>query len=81
LPAAPDAGRFRRGNIAPVFIGSTMSGEAKAFSWLACGAAVVLLVSPLKVLWARASLGWLATFAVWLLLIVGAAWINRTRGP
>jgi hypothetical protein len=58
-----------------------MIGEKKIVAWLAFGAAIVVLASPVKLLWARTSFGWTGTFGVWLLLIAASAWINRNRGP
>jgi hypothetical protein len=51
--------------------------RAKAASWLGLGAAVIVLVSPLKLWWAQASSGWLTPFALWLLLIALGAWLAR----
>lgn len=46
-------------------------------AWLGFGAAVLVLASPLKALWMQSSLGWAAPFALWLALIVVAAWQSR----
>lgn len=51
--------------------------RAKAASWLGFGAAMLVLVSPLKLWWAQASLGWLAPFGLWLLLIALGGWLAR----
>jgi hypothetical protein len=57
-----------------------MSSRSSAFAWLGFGAAVLLLVSPLKLWWARPALGWIAPFAIWLLLILLGGWLSRARG-
>jgi hypothetical protein len=57
-----------------------MSGDSRAIAWLAFGAGVLLLVSPLKLWWARSELGWFVPFAIWSLLIGLGAWLNRPRG-
>jgi hypothetical protein len=57
-----------------------MSSRSRAFAWLGFGAAVTLLVSPLKLWWARAGLGWIAPFALWLALIALGGWLSRPRG-
>ncbi len=51
-----------------------------AMAWLACGTAVLLLASPLKLLWARASLGWFVPFVLWgVLIVAGAVLARRAR--
>ena len=57
-----------------------MSGDSRSIAWVAFGAALLLLVSPLKLWWARPELGWIAPFAVWAVLILVGAWLNRSRG-
>jgi len=57
-----------------------MSSRSRAFAWLGFGAAVLLLVSPLKLWWARSSLGWMAPFLIWLVLIGLGGWLSRPRG-
>ncbi len=54
-----------------------MSSRSRAFAWLGFGAAVLLLVSPLKLWWARAELGWMTPFAIWSLMISFGAWLCR----
>jgi hypothetical protein len=49
----------------------------RALAWVTCGAAVVLLVSPLKLLWARSSLGWMTPFVLWGILIVLGGYLAR----
>jgi hypothetical protein len=46
-------------------------------AWVVFGAALLVLASPVKLVWMRPQLGWLAPFAVWLALIIAAA---RRRG-
>ncbi len=48
-------------------------------AWLVFGAALLVLVSPLKLWWARPALGWMAPFILWLVLIVLGVWLNRSR--
>jgi hypothetical protein len=57
-----------------------MSGDSRAIAWLATGAAILILVSPLKLWWARSELGWMAPFAIWAVIIALGAWLNRSRG-
>ena len=54
-----------------------MSGDSRATAWLAFGAAILILVSPLKLGWARAELGWIAPFALWSAFIALGAWLSR----
>jgi hypothetical protein len=42
-------------------------------SWVVFGAALLVLASPLKLVWMRPELGWLAPFVVWLALIAAGA--------
>jgi hypothetical protein len=56
-----------------------MSGR-RAFAWVICGAAVLLLASPLKLVWARAEAGWIAPFVIWAVLIAAGAWLANPRG-
>jgi len=58
-----------------------MSSRSRAFAWLGFGAAALVLVSPLKLWWARPSMGWMAPFALWLAIILLGAWLSRPRGP
>lgn len=53
-----------------------MDTQAKR-AWLGFGAAVVVLASPLKLVWTQSSLGWFGPFALWLALIVLAGWQSR----
>lgn len=55
------------------------SDRLRPLAWVTCGAAVVLLVSPLKLLWARSSLGWMAPFVLWGLLIFLGGWLARGK--
>jgi hypothetical protein len=48
-------------------------------SWLTFGFGVLLLVSPLRHLWARPGAHALSIFAIWLLLVVAGAWLTRER--
>lgn len=57
-----------------------MSSRSSAFAWLGFGGAVLALVSPLKLWWARPEMGWIAPFAIWLLLILLGGWLSRARG-
>lgn len=57
-----------------------MTARSKAVAWLAFGAALLVLVSPLKLWWAQPTLGWITPFVLWLVLIVLGAWQNRPRG-
>jgi len=54
-----------------------MSARSKAVAWLGFGAALLILVSPLKLWWARPSLGWITPFLIWLAIIVLGAWRGR----
>lgn len=56
------------------------SSRSRAFAWLGFGAAVLLLVSPLKLWWARPGLGWIAPFILWLALIGLGGWLSWPRG-
>lgn len=56
-----------------------MSSRSRALSWLGFGGALLLIVSPLKLLWARAGFGWMAPFAIWFGLIALSAWLSRHR--
>jgi hypothetical protein len=55
-----------------------MRGD-RAFAWVVCGAAVLLLASPLKALWVTSKATWIAPFVIWLVLIVAAAYLARSR--
>jgi hypothetical protein len=57
-----------------------MTSRSRALAWLGFGAALVLLVSPLKLWWARPGMGWLTPFALWLAIILLGAWLSRPRG-
>ncbi|HTE53905.1 MAG TPA: hypothetical protein VK698_23780 [Kofleriaceae bacterium] len=57
-----------------------MSSRSRALAWLGFGAAVLVLASPLKLLWARPVMGWMAPFLIWLALILLGAWLGRSRG-
>jgi hypothetical protein len=56
-----------------------MRGD-RALAWVVCGGAVLLLASPLKLLWAHPDAGWAAPFLIWLALIAAAAWLAHARG-
>lgn len=44
------------------------------FAWLAFGVGVLVLVTPLRLAWARSVLGWTFPFFLWLgLIVLGAA--------
>lgn len=55
---------------------SPTMGRARAASWLGFGGAALVLVSPLKLLWAQSGFGWLGLFAMWLVLICLSAWLS-----
>ena len=46
------------------------------------GVSLVLMVGPARVLWAAPARGWLAPFALWLLVISLGAWaVHRASAP
>lgn len=57
-----------------------MSSRSRAVAWLGFGVAVLVLVSPVKLWWARPAMGWMTPFLLWVALILLGAWIGRGRG-
>jgi len=51
--------------------------RSRARSWLATAFALLLTASPLRILWAHPSRGWLAPFVVWGAMAALAAWVTR----
>ena len=49
-----------------------------AWAWLAFVAATAVLVSPVRVIWASERAGAFAAFALWALLLLLLAALNRT---
>jgi hypothetical protein len=47
-----------------------------AMAWLAFAVAALVLASPLKLVWARAALGWTFPFFLWLAVIVVGALVG-----
>jgi hypothetical protein len=58
-----------------------MHDKVRALTWVTAGAATLVLVSPLKVLWARPLLSWIAPFVLWGVIIACGAALARTREP
>jgi hypothetical protein len=48
-----------------------------ARSLLAITFALLLTASPLRIMWAHPSRGWLAPFVVWGAMVVLGAWVTR----
>lgn len=48
-------------------------------SWLAFGMGVLLLLSPLRLLWARPGAEVSSVFAVWVFLVVAGVLVSRGR--
>jgi hypothetical protein len=57
-----------------------MSSRSRAVAWLGFGVAVLVLVSPVKLWWARPAMGWITPFLLWIALIVLGAWTGGRRG-
>jgi len=52
----------------------------KPIAWLAFAVATAVLASPLKLAWARASLGWTFPFVLWLGIIAVSFWTSLRAG-
>lgn len=54
-----------------------MSSRSRAVAWLGSGVAALILVSPVKLWWARPEMGWMTPFLLWIGLILLGAWAGR----
>ena len=57
-----------------------MTPSPRARAALVGTLAVLVLASPVRLLWAHTALGWLAPFVLWGAVLLLTAWVGRARG-